>query len=109
MDYPWKGNVRELENAIEHAFVLCDRDLIEPIDLPAEIRAPDYLPAASPPPSVPSEKSKKRKKISKEELLELLERCHWNKSEVGRHLNVSHSAIWKHMKKWDIPLKKPTP
>jgi PAS domain S-box-containing protein len=35
-DYP--GNVRELENVIEHAFVLCRSGLIEPQDLPASLR-----------------------------------------------------------------------
>jgi DNA-binding NtrC family response regulator len=30
----WKGNVRELENAIEHAVVFCGGDSIEPKDLP---------------------------------------------------------------------------
>ncbi len=28
MNYPWKGNVRELENCIERTIILCDNDLI---------------------------------------------------------------------------------
>lgn len=34
MLYDWPGNCRELENAIEHAFVLCRDDIIEVEDLP---------------------------------------------------------------------------
>ena len=32
--YPWPGNVRELRNAIEHAVVLGDTEIIAPGDLP---------------------------------------------------------------------------
>ncbi|HQR35807.1 MAG TPA: sigma 54-interacting transcriptional regulator [Blastocatellia bacterium] len=35
--YTWKGNVRELENAIEHAIVMAATDLILPEDLPEKI------------------------------------------------------------------------
>ncbi len=45
--------------------------------------------------------------VSKEELLALLHECNWNKKEVSRRVGVSHTAIWKYMKKWEIPLKKP--
>ena len=35
--YDWPGNVRELENVIEHAVVICKRELISPKDLPATL------------------------------------------------------------------------
>ncbi len=38
MDYDYPGNVRELENIIEQAFVLCRGGLIELNHLPAELR-----------------------------------------------------------------------
>jgi len=42
MAHDFPGNVRELENIIEHAFVLCDKGQIEPRHLPEEfiVRAP---------------------------------------------------------------------
>ena len=103
MDYPWPGNVRELENAIEHAFVLCDRDQIEDSDLPLEIRQPDVNGACR---DLPPVKSSRRKKMTRTELLDLLDACDWNKAEVGRRVGLSHTAIWKYMKKWDIPLQR---
>jgi two-component system response regulator HydG len=49
MDYPWPGNVREMENAVEHAFVLCNRRRIEMDDLPIEMRHPDLAAACAGP------------------------------------------------------------
>ncbi|MFH1116097.1 MAG: sigma 54-interacting transcriptional regulator [Pseudomonadota bacterium] len=38
MDFDWPGNIRELENAIEHAFILCHGGLIELRHLPEPLR-----------------------------------------------------------------------
>jgi len=47
-------------------------------------------------------------KLSRQELLLLLEECGWNKAEVARRVGLSRTAIWKYMKKWDIPLRNNT-
>ena len=107
VDYEWPGNVRELENAIEHAFVLCNRDTVEPLDLPIEIREvrrPVSF-AAAPADAVPV--FDRRKKLAKQELLQWLDACDWNKAEVARQVGISRTAIWKYMKKWEIPLQRP--
>jgi two-component system response regulator HydG len=103
MDYPWPGNVRELENAIEHAFVLCNRDIIEVDDFPIEIRRPNVMTAKY---KAFSEKPYKREKLTREGLIDLLDECEWNKAEVGRRVGLSRTAIWKYMKKWEIPLQR---
>lgn len=41
-DYPWKGNVRELENLIERLVVVCDREEITPEYLPEETKKMQY-------------------------------------------------------------------
>ncbi|UCF89890.1 MAG: sigma-54-dependent Fis family transcriptional regulator, partial [Desulfobacterales bacterium] len=106
MDYPWPGNVRELENAIEHAFVLCTRDQIDPFDLSVEIRQPDYPAVCVGTSEAARPEAVSRKKLSKTALLELLAECDWNKAEVARRVGLSRTAIWKYMKKWQIPLKQ---
>ena len=105
MDYHWPGNVRELENAIEHAFVLCNRDQIEPFDLPIEIHQSDYTAVCSDLPPLPVRRQVTRKKPSKRDLLALLAETNWNKAEVARRTGWSRTAIWKFMKKFDIPLQ----
>jgi len=44
-DYSWPGNVRELENVIERLLVVSHREVIELVDLPAEVRGHRPQPA----------------------------------------------------------------
>jgi PAS domain S-box-containing protein len=106
MDYEWPGNVRELENAMEHAFVLCQHDRVEKEDLPEHLRHPRQE-ESEVYPVTENVKSTGRSKVSKSQLLALLDECDWNKAEAARRLGVSHTSIWKYMKKWSIPLQRP--
>lgn len=107
MDYQWPGNVRELENAIEHAFVLCNNTRIDNFDLPVEIRRFDYQLYSELASTATNHSTPLKRKLSRETLMETLNECGWNKAEVGRRIGLSRTAIWKYMKKWDIPLKRP--
>ena len=91
------GNVRELENAIEHAFVLCANDQISIFDLPMEIRQMEFRPLTAE--QYQPSTAHIRRKISKPGLLELLYECGWNKAEVARRIGKSRTAVWKYMKK----------
>ncbi len=108
LDYGWPGNVRELENAVEHAFVLAtEKDMIRVNDLPREVVAPQE--GLAWPDDQLEKRTGPKKSIAQDldrtRLLELLQDCGWNKAEVARQLGVSRTAVWKYMKKWDIPLK----
>jgi PAS domain S-box-containing protein len=109
MDYHWPGNVRELENAIEHAFVLAAGEELGLFDLPVEIRRNEFEPRAhaqayAAPAQAPA---RRRGTLHKDELLARLQESNWNKAEVGRRVGLSRTAVWKYMKKWDIPLENP--
>ena len=107
MEYSWPGNVRELENAIEHAFVLCSQDTITIDDLPLEMRTPlqsEQSSTARRQPA-PQETAGRNGAWTRESLLQALRDCNWNKAEVARRMGVSRTAVWKYMKKWDIPLQ----
>jgi transcriptional regulator with GAF, ATPase, and Fis domain len=106
LDHDWPGNVRELENAIEHCFVLCSHDRLEVEDLPESLLHRDQSPVSSSPSmSIPAN-TKKPGAISREDLTALLDECGWNKAEVARRLGVSRTAVWKYMKKNNIPLQQ---
>ncbi|MCP3923228.1 MAG: PAS domain S-box protein [Desulfobacterales bacterium] len=106
LDNGWPGNVRELENAIEHAFVLCVGNTIQPDHLPLEIREMRY-------PSIVTQSENlsnisEEMPLTQELLIAKLHESGWNKAEAARRLGISRTAVWKRMKQWDIPLKKPS-
>ena len=108
MDYCWPGTVRELENAIEYAFVVGQASSITPQDLPEEIRDPKLRQTicagqtAQPPP--PTRQQTRAVLSDPQRLRQLLKECDWNKAEAARRLGVSRTAIWKWMHKAGIPL-----
>ena len=107
MDYAWPGNIRELANAIEHAFVLCSGRQIDLSDLPIEIREPKIMSKTVEQESTFDNKksSQQLSPLTREKLIELLHDSEWNKAEVARRVKLSRASIWKYMKKWDIPLQ----
>lgn len=118
LDYCWPGNVRELENSIEHAFVVCNKLLIDVFDLPQDIRLvslrqglckgidatnkPAYFYAELPASDSATQSSGVRSNVSKEQLVALLEANHWNKTLTAQQLGISRVALWKKMKKYNI-------
>jgi len=86
--YPFPGNVRELENAIEHAFVMCHEEDIRPAHLPqsivdGSINGNGITPIA-----------KSEKKI----IQEALQRNMGNKTKTADELGVHRSTLWRKIK-----------
>lgn len=106
MDYDWPGNIRELENAIEHAFVLSNDTQIDVFDLPIEIRQPEYHTASKLLPGSLKKKTASLGKLTREKLIGVLNESGWNKAEAARRLGLNRTVVWRYMKKWDIPLQK---
>lgn len=94
IDNTWAGNVRELENSIEHAVVLAKDSLIELKDLPAAIIETAYPESTGAPPSL----------VKSEERLirEVLDACDWNKAEAARQLGISRSTLYEKLKRLQI-------
>lgn len=84
--HDWPGNVRELRNAVEHGFVLRGGDLIEPGDLPRELRPPTDLPRTDVP--VPTLREVEQKLIAK-----ALEMSGGNRTKAARWLDIDRRRL----------------
>lgn len=90
-NYNWPGNIRELENAIEYAFIRTkDKDSLSVCSLPLTIRENINCPTDL----------NKGIVIQKNavQLVKLLEENNWNKSKVAKLLGVNRTTIWRQLK-----------
>jgi len=95
--YPWPGNIRELINAIEYAFVVCQGEKILLKHLPIAISREFGQAERSSQPPISQKNSGK-----KEEILAALKRNNWNRALTAESLNVSRVTLWKWMKQHEI-------
>jgi len=92
MSYHWPGNVRQLENVIERAVVLCTADAIGPDFLPAEVLTPQATPA----PALPSDGVDLRESVNRytRSLIEAsLARCGGVQRRAAQMLRVRPSTL----------------
>ncbi len=102
MSYPWFGNVRELENAIERAVVLTDGKQIESEGFSSEIR--DFKEKSHSSSMAEEEYSiKKSSKILETNLIrKALRRTKGNHTHAARLLEISHRALLYKIKEYGI-------
>jgi DNA-binding NtrC family response regulator len=98
MACPWKGNVRELDNALQRAMILGNGPLITPADLP-----PDLLPNEQDPALVEN----LEEAVARFERLhiERIMRSTSDKKEVARRLGVALSSLYR--KITELKIKDP--
>ena len=100
LDYPWPGNVRQLEHAIEHAFIHCTGRTIQIRHLPDDIIQKS---------SILVDRILKTEdpieEIEKEVILEALKRNHWDREKTAKTLKISRITLWRKMKKYSIQNK----
>jgi len=95
MENDWEGNVRELENAIEHAFIKSHTYMIMPQDIPHEVRVAKCL-------HFPDRGN--RGTLDYQTLLDTLKESGWNRSKAARKLGVNRITIWRNIKKYHIEI-----
>jgi PAS domain S-box-containing protein len=92
MEYDFPGNIRELENVIEHAFILCGNGLIEPIHLPPPLR----LPTGSAGSGLPSGLTLAA--MERMLLRDALRRHEGNRAAAARELGINVSTLFRKLK-----------
>ena len=97
MRYSFPGNIRELENAIEHAFVVCIDTTIQMDDLPRHIL--DDL-ASEGPKSFADKHPLEDAEM--QAILSRLEENDYNRTKTARDLGISRNTLWRKMKKYGI-------
>jgi Nif-specific regulatory protein len=94
---PWRGNVRELQNSIERAVVLCSGTMLTEADFPAELKssqvAEDALTADGSLPMAEAIDHLKRTLISR-----ALEKTAGNQAEAARLLGLQRANLSRMMK-----------
>ncbi|MBF0316096.1 MAG: sigma 54-interacting transcriptional regulator [Oligoflexia bacterium] len=96
MKYPFPGNVRELENAIEHAFILCRKGLISTEHLPCELLQVSGGIKYDCHQGIKSTLDNSEKEIIKN----LLQEHNGIKSKVAEKLGIHPVTLWRKLKKF---------
>jgi PAS domain S-box-containing protein len=99
LNYDYPGNVRELENILEHALIISHEDTVHLRHLPDYLQDPQRA-VNTECPAVPG--SARMDTSEREMLLELLRKHGWHRQKVARELGIDRSTLWRKMKKHDI-------
>jgi DNA-binding NtrC family response regulator len=91
MDYDWPGNVRQLENAVSHAIILAQGDVIRRRHLPRFLRES----AAT---SVSTSLAENERHL----ILRVLQESNWNKHDASKRLQVSRSTLYSKIRRFGL-------
>jgi DNA-binding NtrC family response regulator len=103
-DYPWHGNVRDLENAIQSAMILEQDDTIRVEDLPLRIRGypeiSDEIDLSEQ--GLEDQVKEFTEKIEKELIVRALEKCNQNRTNTAEILKISRKTLFNKMKQYEL-------
>lgn len=94
LTYEYPGNIRELQNILEHAFVLCKGQELTLSDLPAPLAGS----ASSSPP--PLNHPSRLHEMEMRTILDTLKQHNWNKTKTARALGIDRTTLWRKLKRY---------
>ena len=104
-DYPWPGNIRELENTIERAVALSYQPILTPEDLPHNLREREE--AKSPGPKTENEQftiadTPSLEEVKKRYLMHVLQQAQGNVSATARILSIDRRSLYRMLARYKI-------
>ncbi len=95
MQYSFPGNVRELENIIEHAFVMCRSETIQLHQIPPELQQlRTHITPVQPQTPLAD--------LERQAIIKALTQHGGNKVEVAKALQLHRTSLWRKMKKYGL-------
>ncbi|AEB08387.1 sigma-54-dependent Fis family transcriptional regulator [Desulfobacca acetoxidans] len=91
MDFDWPGNVRQLENAVSHAVIVCQGDVIGRKHLPRFLKD-------KPEETVSTSLAEQERRL----ILRVLKESNWNKHDAARRLKLSRSTLYSKIRRYNL-------
>jgi two-component system response regulator AtoC len=92
VNFPWKGNVRELENALTHAVILAKGDIVQEENLPLEVGDKSPFP----------EKLVPLKEVEKNYIQHVLQFTKGSKTQASQILGISRPTLDKKIRDYQL-------
>jgi two-component system, NtrC family, response regulator AtoC len=95
--YAWPGNIRELRNALEYAYVIGDGPVLLEADLPPEVSGLDHAGRVNQPaaPALVATTEARRIHVA-------LERAAGNRERAAQLLGMSRVTLWRRMRSYGL-------
>lgn len=105
-DYPWPGNIREMENTIERCMIIAERDIIDVEDLPTHLRTSESIIASDFTGNVFNDDTIiPFEKLKEESIRHALKVTKGNIVEAAKKLHLGRATIYRLMERYNIEHK----
>ena len=88
--HSWEGNIRELQNAIEKAVIMCEGEIIKPehIELHTVTR--------------PATEAQTLEEMERQLIANAIEQCGGNLSQVAQQLDITRQTLYNKIKRYGL-------